>query len=67
MSEVTDRIRGTIDEATRVFGDADAASRWLNTRNVALGDQRPLDLLSSHEGELQVLHELSAIEHGLPV
>ncbi|WP_299989326.1 antitoxin Xre/MbcA/ParS toxin-binding domain-containing protein [uncultured Pontibacter sp.] len=48
-----------------VFEDEDAFQRWLNTRNTALGKEKPIDWLDTPEKKKQVLNVLVCIEHGM--
>ncbi|MGQ0502095.1 MAG: antitoxin Xre/MbcA/ParS toxin-binding domain-containing protein [Panacagrimonas sp.] len=52
--------------ARAVFGDTDMAEDWLWSYCGALG-RTPLELLRDRNGYENVLRELTAIEHGLPV
>jgi putative toxin-antitoxin system antitoxin component (TIGR02293 family) len=52
-------------EATRVFGDADRAERWLRKPIADFGGAAPLSLLSAENG-LEVVEEaLAQIDHGI--
>lgn len=48
-----------------VFGDRDYFTKWLETKNLALGDIVPLDLLKTSFGINLLLDELVRIEHGV--
>ncbi|CAM3861797.1 antitoxin Xre/MbcA/ParS toxin-binding domain-containing protein [Pontibacter korlensis] len=48
-----------------VFEDEDAFQRWLNTRNTALGKEKPIDWLDTPERRKRVLNVLVCIEHGM--
>lgn len=49
-----------------VFGERDLFLQWLSRPSLALGQRRPVDLLSSPVGLDLVLDELGRIEHGIP-
>jgi putative toxin-antitoxin system antitoxin component (TIGR02293 family) len=49
----------------QVFGKREAFQLWLQTPSIALGRQRPVDLLADAEGREIVLRELCCIEHGI--
>lgn len=51
-------------EALRVFGAKHIASDWLQSPVPALGGKRPVELMDSSEGCLQVLKVLKYIEMG---
>lgn len=53
--------------ASRVFGDVDAARKYLSTRNFALGGATPIDLLQTAAGERIVLNELQTQADGGPL
>ena len=48
-----------------VFEDEDDFQRWLNTRNTALGNVKPIDWLDTPERRKQVLNVLVCLEHGM--
>lgn len=48
-----------------VFEDEDDFQRWLNTRNTALGNVKPVDWLDTPERRKQVLNVLVCLEHGM--
>jgi putative toxin-antitoxin system antitoxin component (TIGR02293 family) len=58
------RIAGVVEEATRVFGRADKAARWLTTEHLLLGGETPLSLLDSDAGTRLVTEELTRIDYG---
>ncbi|WP_423814388.1 antitoxin Xre/MbcA/ParS toxin-binding domain-containing protein [Pseudomonas kuykendallii] len=45
---------------------APAATRWLTSPNIALGNLQPVSLLSTEVGGRAARQVLLAIEHGLP-
>lgn len=51
--------------ATKAFGNAEKAGRWLHARCRALDGARPVDLLVSPDGVARVERELGRIEHGI--
>lgn len=55
------------ERALDVLGTPQDVERWLISPNFPLGDVPPIDLLVTEQGLQQVLGELIAIEHGLPV
>lgn len=57
-SELALRMLRAALAAARVFGDVEAARKYLRTRNFALGGATPIDLLQTAEGERIVLNEL---------
>jgi putative toxin-antitoxin system antitoxin component (TIGR02293 family) len=48
-----------------VFQDIDKLKQWLHTENYALGNFRPMDLLSDSYGKELVLSELIRIDEGI--
>ncbi|WP_266204150.1 antitoxin Xre/MbcA/ParS toxin-binding domain-containing protein [Pontibacter kalidii] len=48
-----------------VFEDEDDFQKWLNTRNTALGNVKPVDWLDTPERRKQVLNVLVCLEHGM--
>jgi putative toxin-antitoxin system antitoxin component (TIGR02293 family) len=50
--------------ATEVLGSETAATAWLGTPQLALGEKRPLELLVRDVGANEVLDVLSGIEDG---
>jgi putative toxin-antitoxin system antitoxin component (TIGR02293 family) len=48
-----------------VFGDRKNFTKWLETKNLALGDILPLDLLRTSFGIQLLMDELTRIEHGV--
>jgi putative toxin-antitoxin system antitoxin component (TIGR02293 family) len=59
------RVVRLIGRAEEALGDRDKVHRWLRKENRSLGGKRPLDLLSSDPGALQVEQILGRIEHGI--
>ena len=62
-----ERLQSATRRATEVFEDAVIAELWLREPSIPLGGIHPIDLLGSEEGLRQILAELTAIEHGLPI
>jgi len=59
--ELTTAVR----RATEVFGDEDAAFRWLGTPVAALDYATPISCLGTHQGATRVNDVLTQIEHGV--
>jgi putative toxin-antitoxin system antitoxin component (TIGR02293 family) len=59
--ELTKAVR----RATEVFGDEDAAFRWLGTPVAALDYATPISCLGTHRGAMRVNDVLTQIEHGV--
>lgn len=64
-SEKLVEIAEVVDAGLEVFGDNDKLYLWLSTPNFALGNQKPMDLISDSYGKQMVLEELVRIEHGI--
>lgn len=65
-SERVVRLRTLVEMALEVFdGDADAARAWWTEPNLALGQVRPLDLVSTGPGAREVEDLLLRIEAGV--
>jgi putative toxin-antitoxin system antitoxin component (TIGR02293 family) len=58
------RVAGVVEDATRIFGTEEKASRWLITPHPLLGNVSPLSLLDSDAGTRLVADELIRIDHG---
>ena len=54
-----------VARATEVFGDEEAAFRWLGTPVAALDYATPISCLGTHQGAMQVNDVLTQIEHGV--
>ncbi|HNR07677.1 MAG TPA: DUF2384 domain-containing protein [Saprospiraceae bacterium] len=48
-----------------LFGSADKFNAWLNQSNLALGGEKPVDLLKDSYGKSLVTGELTRISHGI--
>jgi len=66
-SELALRMLRAVLAAARVFGNVEAARKYLRTRNFALGGATPVDLLQTAEGERIVLNELQTQADGGPL
>src|ERR1700722_6931068 len=60
-----EELTKAVARATEVFGDEEAALRWLGTPVAALDYATPLSCLGSHQGATQVNDVLTQIEHGV--
>jgi len=58
------RVARVVEEALRIFGSEDKASRWLKTPHPMLGDTAPVDLLDSDAGARSVSDELVRVDYG---
>ena len=65
VSEQILQIAEVAAKGIEVFEDKDDFLSWMNQRNTALGNRKPLTLLSSRFGTEMVLDELGRIEHGV--
>lgn len=65
-SERTERLARVIATAEHVWGDLDAARRFLTTPHPALAGKTPVDSAKTELGARQAEELLAAIEHGLP-
>lgn len=63
-SDRTVRLARIMAEAIQYIGDHEKALRWLRTRNWALGDRVPLDLLATEPGVEMVRQSLVTIAYG---
>jgi putative toxin-antitoxin system antitoxin component (TIGR02293 family) len=48
-----------------VFGDGERLKQWLETPSLALGGQKPIELLKDSYGKELVLSELTRINYGI--
>ncbi len=64
-SELIYRFAKVAAAATEVFESRGKAAKWMLTENVALGDERPINLLDTSIGFQAVLDVLHRIEHGV--
>lgn len=58
-------IGTVVARCTELFQSPEKASRWLKSPALALGNNRPLDLLDTATGVTMVLNLLGRIEHGV--
>jgi putative toxin-antitoxin system antitoxin component (TIGR02293 family) len=63
-SERVVRVAEIARLADGTFGDHEAAARWLQTKNLALGGATPLSMLDTALGADEVRRILSAINYG---
>jgi putative toxin-antitoxin system antitoxin component (TIGR02293 family) len=63
-TEKTLRAKYLFEQAVGVFGSEEEARRWLTNPAYGLEDQRPIDLLDTEPGAMQVRDYLGAIECG---
>ncbi|WP_082805232.1 antitoxin Xre/MbcA/ParS toxin-binding domain-containing protein [Pseudomonas sp. BMS12] len=62
------RLANLVDELMNIVeSDQVAATRWLTSPNIALGNVQPVSLLSTEFGGRAVHQVLLSIEYGLPV
>jgi putative toxin-antitoxin system antitoxin component (TIGR02293 family) len=64
-SDRTMRLARVFAKAEDTFGDAEKAGHWLQTKNLALGDEVPLDLLDTDAGTKEVENVLYRIDYGM--
>jgi putative toxin-antitoxin system antitoxin component (TIGR02293 family) len=60
-----EELTKAVERATEVFGDEEAAFRWLGTPVAALGYATPISCLGTHQGAMRVDDVLTQIEHGV--
>ena len=58
------RIADVIRAAEGTLGGREAATKWLKTPNLALGDATPLSMLDTEPGANEVRRILSSIKYG---
>ena len=58
------RVVSAVAEAVEIFGDESKAIAWFKTPGLALGDERPIDLMTSDPGAKLVRDELLRIRYG---
>lgn len=59
------RVDRVFGRAVQVLEDEEAARRWINQENRALGGESPLSLLDTEAGYELVLDTLARIEYGV--
>jgi putative toxin-antitoxin system antitoxin component (TIGR02293 family) len=65
LSEQIIQIAEVYSRGSEVFDSAEEFQVWVDTKNQALGNRTPTELLSSRYGAHMVLDELGRIEHGV--
>ncbi|TXD41255.1 DUF2384 domain-containing protein [Lujinxingia vulgaris] len=65
LSDQLYRVARITRRAIEVFGERDAAARWLKCENAALGGRPPLHLLKTDAGAEKVAELLGRIEFGV--
>lgn len=65
ISEHVIQIAQVFARGDEVFDSLEDFQIWLNTASVALGNKKPVELLSSRYGIGMILDELGRIEHGV--
>jgi len=60
-----EELTKAVARATEVFGNEDAAFRWLGTPVAALDYATPISCLGTHQGAMRVNDVLTQIEHGV--
>jgi putative toxin-antitoxin system antitoxin component (TIGR02293 family) len=60
-----EELTKAVARATDVFGNEDAAFRWLGTPVAALDYATPISCLGTHQGAIRVNDVLTQIEHGV--
>jgi putative toxin-antitoxin system antitoxin component (TIGR02293 family) len=59
------RLADLITQATRVFGDQEAAERWFLEPAIALDNRRPIELVKTAPGAQLVKELLTRVEYGV--
>ena len=65
VSEHVIQIAEVYSRGHGVFDTMENFQAWIHTPSTALGDRRPIDLLSSRYGAQMILDELGRIEYGV--
>jgi putative toxin-antitoxin system antitoxin component (TIGR02293 family) len=60
-----EELTKAVARATEVFGDEEAAFRWLGIPVAALDYATPISCLGTHRGAMRVNDVLTQIEHGV--
>lgn len=63
-TEKTLRAKHLFQKAARIFGSEEEARRWFTNPAYGLEGERPIDLLDTEPGAMQVRDYLGAIEYG---
>jgi putative toxin-antitoxin system antitoxin component (TIGR02293 family) len=58
------KIATVVERGISVFGGLEEFNGWLSQSNISLGDQKPVDLLSTRSGITLVEDALAAMEFG---
>lgn len=66
VSEQVLQLAEVMAIGSETFGDREAFLAWLSLPSAALGDRKPVDMLSSRFGAELVMDELGRIAHGIP-
>lgn len=53
------------NKGNEVFGDESNFKNWLQEESIALGRQKPIDILQTSKGIQIIWEELTRIEHGI--
>lgn len=64
-SERIARIARIFEQAERVLGTKDSATKWLQEPNLGLGNEAPIEIASMELGAKEVEELLSRIEYGV--
>lgn len=65
QSERIFELAEVVSVGNDIFDSPEYFQLWLNSPSVALGNEKPIDLLDSSYGKELVLNELNRIEHGI--
>ena len=65
LKATPEELTKAVARATEVFGNEDAAFRWLGTPVAALDYATPISCLSTRQGAMRVNDVLTQIEHGV--
>ncbi|MFW5759752.1 MAG: antitoxin Xre/MbcA/ParS toxin-binding domain-containing protein [Cyclobacteriaceae bacterium] len=65
QSERIFELAEVVNTGDKVFDSRENFNIWLNSPSLALGNEKPIDLLDSSYGKDLVLAELHRIEHGV--
>ncbi|MEM9278768.1 MAG: antitoxin Xre/MbcA/ParS toxin-binding domain-containing protein [Pseudomonadota bacterium] len=64
-SDRVQRLERILEQAIRVLGSGEKANKWLRSKNRALNNAIPIDLLVSETGAHQIEMQLHAIDYGM--
>ncbi|MBN1311069.1 MAG: DUF2384 domain-containing protein [Anaerolineae bacterium] len=65
VSEHVIQIAQIFSRGNEVFDSVEDFQTWIDTANKALGNRKPMELLSSRYGAQMILDELGRIEYGV--